>query len=249
MVARADMESADTAAPIVATGEREAARQVIGVRRCGDDPVCHDGRSISMQGSGWERFLWKLRSGGDRERGALDLLVRSRCRPAVGPARRVAWHSRCARVCWRVHRSPCCDWSAAAARAPIGAARRPLGPRLDGLGGCLQHRACAVGEQHSQIAIPALGDSPEMRVPPEEYSLGVRPNQEAKWRASRKWPTVAAGGRHHRRRGEQPTPGIVSSVVQAGRLASEQRSTRVRAELMRASSSRISSTTASSSGG
>ena len=83
MVARADMEAADTVAPIVATGEREAARQVIGVRRCGDDPVCHDGRSISKQGSGWERFLWKRRSGGNRERGALDLLVRSRCRPAV----------------------------------------------------------------------------------------------------------------------------------------------------------------------
>ena len=64
MLARADMESADTAAPIVATGRREAARQVIGVRWCGDDPVCHDGQSVSAQGSGWERFLGKCESGG-----------------------------------------------------------------------------------------------------------------------------------------------------------------------------------------
>src|SRR3990172_8681659 len=56
-MARADMESADSAAPIVASGKRAAAGRVIGVRGCGDDPVCHDGRSISEQGSGWEGLL------------------------------------------------------------------------------------------------------------------------------------------------------------------------------------------------
>jgi hypothetical protein len=48
-VARADMESASTEAPIVATGEREAATRVIGVSRCGGDPGCHGGRSVSAQ--------------------------------------------------------------------------------------------------------------------------------------------------------------------------------------------------------
>jgi len=52
-MARADMESADPAAPIVASGKRAAAGGVIGVKRGGDDPGCHDGRSISTQGSGW----------------------------------------------------------------------------------------------------------------------------------------------------------------------------------------------------
>ena len=52
MKARAEMESADRAAPIATSGKREAAGRVIGVKRGGDDPVCHDGRSVSEQGSG-----------------------------------------------------------------------------------------------------------------------------------------------------------------------------------------------------
>jgi len=84
VLARADMESADTAAPIVVTGKRDAAGQVIGVRRCGDDPVCHDGRSVSAQGSGWERFLGKCESGGQGEGGTLDFLVGSWGRSPVG---------------------------------------------------------------------------------------------------------------------------------------------------------------------
>ena len=48
-VARADMESADSAAPIATSGKREAAGEVIGVKRCGGDPVGHDERSISWQ--------------------------------------------------------------------------------------------------------------------------------------------------------------------------------------------------------
>jgi len=52
MRARADMESADPAAPIGTSGKRAAAGRVIGVKRGGDDPVCHDGRSISVQGLG-----------------------------------------------------------------------------------------------------------------------------------------------------------------------------------------------------
>ena len=51
-MARADMESANRAAPIVASGKRAAAGRVIGVKRGVDDPVCHDGRSISKQGWG-----------------------------------------------------------------------------------------------------------------------------------------------------------------------------------------------------
>jgi len=43
VLTRADMESADIAAPIVTSGKREAAGGVIGVKRCGDDPVGHDG--------------------------------------------------------------------------------------------------------------------------------------------------------------------------------------------------------------
>ena len=46
---RADMESANTGAPIATSGKREAAGEVIGVKRCGGDPVCHDERSISSQ--------------------------------------------------------------------------------------------------------------------------------------------------------------------------------------------------------
>jgi len=46
------MESADLDAPIATSGKREAADRVIGVKRGGDDPGCHDGRSISEQGSG-----------------------------------------------------------------------------------------------------------------------------------------------------------------------------------------------------
>ena len=61
MMARADMESADPAAPIVASGKREAAGRVIGFERGGDDPVCHDGRSISKQDSKqWQ--LWPMQS-------------------------------------------------------------------------------------------------------------------------------------------------------------------------------------------
>ena len=48
-MARADMESAGTAAPIATSGKREAAGEVIGVKRCGGDPVGHDERSISWQ--------------------------------------------------------------------------------------------------------------------------------------------------------------------------------------------------------
>lgn len=42
------MESAH-GAPIDASGTREAAGSVIGVNPCGCDPVCHDGRSVSVQ--------------------------------------------------------------------------------------------------------------------------------------------------------------------------------------------------------
>jgi hypothetical protein len=51
-LARADMESANHAAPIATSGKRGAAGRVIGVKRSGGDPVCHDGPSISTQGSG-----------------------------------------------------------------------------------------------------------------------------------------------------------------------------------------------------
>src|SRR3990172_3941312 len=77
-MARADMESADSAAPIVASGKRAAAGRVIGVRGCGDDPVCHDGRSISEQGSGWEGLFGRVSLGWQREGGAFELLVGAR---------------------------------------------------------------------------------------------------------------------------------------------------------------------------
>ena len=52
-MARADMESASPDAPIVATGkcaeDSDAASEVIGVSRCGGDPGCHGGRSVSTQ--------------------------------------------------------------------------------------------------------------------------------------------------------------------------------------------------------
>jgi hypothetical protein len=41
-MARAEMESAH-GAPIVATGKHSAAVNVIGIKPCGCDPVCHDG--------------------------------------------------------------------------------------------------------------------------------------------------------------------------------------------------------------
>lgn len=54
MKARAEMESANRTAPIVTSGKRVAAGRVIGVEHGGDDPDCHDGRSISEQGlGGW----------------------------------------------------------------------------------------------------------------------------------------------------------------------------------------------------
>ena len=46
------MEAADLTAPIVASGKREAAGRVIGVKRGGGDPSGHDERSISKQGAG-----------------------------------------------------------------------------------------------------------------------------------------------------------------------------------------------------
>lgn len=42
------MESAH-GAPIGTSGKHEAAGRVIGVNPCGCDPVCHDGRSVSVQ--------------------------------------------------------------------------------------------------------------------------------------------------------------------------------------------------------
>jgi hypothetical protein len=52
-VARADMESAGTDTPIVATGKcavtSGSASVVVGVGRCGGDPGCHAGRSVSRQ--------------------------------------------------------------------------------------------------------------------------------------------------------------------------------------------------------
>ena len=57
MKARADMESARPAAPIVTSGKREAAGRVIGVKRGGGDLVGHDERSISTQG--WDEVTKK----------------------------------------------------------------------------------------------------------------------------------------------------------------------------------------------
>jgi hypothetical protein len=63
-------------------------------------------------------------------------------------------------------------------------------PRLACHMRCAQYRARPVREQHAQIAIAAFQDAPEMA-----RAVGVSPNHEAKWRASRKcatWPPVAA---------------------------------------------------------
>jgi len=56
-VARADMESANTTAPHATSGRRAAGR-VIGDTRCGEVPVCHDGRSISAQRLGGSSSGW-----------------------------------------------------------------------------------------------------------------------------------------------------------------------------------------------
>ena len=53
---RADMESAH-GAPIATSGRHEAAGRVIGVSPCGCDPVCHDGRSVSLQTRGRKHQL------------------------------------------------------------------------------------------------------------------------------------------------------------------------------------------------
>ena len=82
--------------------------------------------------------------------------------------------------------------------------------------GGTEHRACAVGEQHAQVAIAALGDAAEVTSLPEECSFGVRPNQEAKWRASRKWLTSPHVAATIAVAVSKPTPGTDSNVVHAG---------------------------------
>src|SRR3954453_8760776 len=71
------MESANTNAPIVTSGKREAAGGVIGVSRCGGNPVCHDGRKVSKQSS--EEMFRISASGGKRERATPHLLVKPGC--------------------------------------------------------------------------------------------------------------------------------------------------------------------------
>jgi len=54
-VARADMESANTAAPIVTSGGRDVAGRVIGVERCGGDPGCPEGDQSQRKAS--DKFI------------------------------------------------------------------------------------------------------------------------------------------------------------------------------------------------
>ncbi len=57
---------------------------------------------------------------------------------------------------------------------------------------------------------------PRWRVPPDECSFGVSPNQEAKCRASWKWLTLPEVAATIAVAVSRPTPGIDNSVVQAG---------------------------------
>ena len=53
---RADMESAH-GAPIATSGRHAVVGRVIGVKPCECDPVCHDGRSVSLQtGGGFDQY-------------------------------------------------------------------------------------------------------------------------------------------------------------------------------------------------
>jgi len=76
-----------TEAPIAASGKREAAVKVIGVIRCGCNPGCHDGRSISWQSS-WKKslLLSAFFSGRYSKSGALDLVAQPGGGMAVGRA-------------------------------------------------------------------------------------------------------------------------------------------------------------------
>ena len=87
------MESAHRA-PIVASGSREAAGRVIGVSPCGSSPVCHDGRSVSWQGSG---KVFQHRSGlGGRSGNWLPGMVSSRVQALDWRATTVSSRSSCA---------------------------------------------------------------------------------------------------------------------------------------------------------
>ena len=181
------MESANTVAPIVATGKAllpawlpEGLSASVGVgvtlgammgdqslrKRWGDEVL---GRRVSLV----------LRRGSRRQ------FARSSFRaaaPAHRACHRVATRSRCARACWPARRSPCCDWCAAwSGERPLHAAhRRSAGLRAPALA-ARSTAARAVGEQHPQVAVAALGDASQSAAwLPEECSLGVRPNQAAK---------------------------------------------------------------------
>jgi hypothetical protein len=76
---------------------------------------------------------------------------------------------------------------------------------------------------------------------PDEYSLGVKPNQLAKWRASRKCCTLPLVAATIAVAVNKPIPGIDSKVVQAGLCLASMVSSRSSCAI-RASSKRISST-------
>src|SRR5690606_32660587 len=63
---------------------------------------------------------------------------------------------------------------------------------------------------------PRLEIEPRKRLPPDECSRGVRPNQLAKWRASLKCVTSPEVGATKAVAVSKPIPGIDSSVVHAG---------------------------------
>ena len=91
-------------------------------------------------------------------------------------------------------------------------------PGLDGGGGRAQHRACAMGQQHPQVAVAALGDASDPPRAARGMFFGVSPNQAAKWRASRKWPTLPLVAATIAVAVSRPTPGNRQQRRARGRL-------------------------------
>lgn len=83
-----------------------------------------------------------------------------------------------------------------------------------GGGGGAQHGSGAVSEQHAQVRVALGADSAEVSDTAEENSLGVRPNQEAKCRASVKCATEPAVAAAIAVELSKPMPGIVMSSLQ-----------------------------------
>ena len=227
LVARADMESATPQRQSLQRARRDSSPEGLSASDgAGATRFAMMGDQSLRKAGGGDDSSGSRRSGGNREGGALDLLVRVAVPAGRRRARRAASRSRCARACWRARRRPCCDWCGACTASAQWRSASSASARLDAPGGCPQHRACAVGEQHAQVAVAALGDAPEAAGAARGVFLGRQSEPGGEVARVAKWLTLPLVAATIAVAVSRPTPGIDSSVVQAGRLARQRVSSR-----------------------